>query len=222
MPVIYYTEYAASGPVSEISRLEHDLGRALLIKGLNEIYGLSYDSEDTSSITAADSNGKPYLPDHPDICFNITHCTGLVACAFHSSPVGIDAELPGYFPEILIDKALTDNEKSFLTSAGCTPDLRNEWFYRFWTLKEAYVKKSGAGVEHNLLSVFFAFDYGVLGVNTGSFHVTCSDPDVSCFQVKFESGHILSICCEHAMEGCHFLLVPCSSDCGNNYIALDL
>lgn len=47
-----------------------------------------------------DAHGKPYLPGHPQICFNISHSGEYAACAFASIPIGTGsaastAALPG-------------------------------------------------------------------------------------------------------------------------------
>ena len=135
MPVIYYAYYSPeSNRIADISAQEHLLGRRLISLGLEELYRIIIPGSRISDVLKTDENGKPFLPGHPDLFFNITHCNGLAACAFDTFPIGIDAELPGYFPEILISRALSETEKSFLQEAGSTMALRQEWFYRLWTL----------------------------------------------------------------------------------------
>lgn len=190
MPVIYYTFYTpVSDRIPDIAAQEHRLGRRLLAMGLDRLYNFSVAEKQIDSVLEIGLNGKPYLPDHPDIYFNISHCDGLVVCAFDSHPIGVDAELPGYFAEVLINRALSESEKGFLQRTGDTLPLRQEWFYRLWTLKEAYVKRSGQGVDTDLTKFSFSFD------ESGSWlHVSCSDPLVSCFQQKLSQGQILSLC----------------------------
>lgn len=190
MPVIYYAYYTpVSDRIPDISAQEHALGRRLLRLGLNELFGYSLPADHPDLPLETDANGKPYLPDRPDICFNISHCHGLAVCAFNTRPVGVDAELPGYFAEILISRALSDSEKSFLQEAGTTPALRQEWFYRLWTLKEAYVKRSGCGVDINLTKFSFSFT-----IERKEMHVRCSDSLVTCYQEQLPGGHIISLC----------------------------
>ena len=196
MPVIYYSYYTpVSDSISDISRQEHQLGRALLVRGLNEQFHLPLTISDIDTLLKYDSNGKPYLPDYPDIHFNITHCKELVACAFHVRSVGIDAEAPGYFPEVLINRALSEKEKCLLQSKSSTTSERAEWFYRLWTLKEAYVKQSGIGVDTDLTRFSFSFID-----NKAALSVICSDSSVSCCQMKLSHGQILSICYEDTEE----------------------
>ena len=202
MSVLYFSEYKPiSDSVREISLQEHALGRALLFRGLRELYHLDLDPADEASLIDTDPNGKPLLKDHPDICLNITHCSGLAACAFGSSPVGVDAELQGYFPEVLIGRALADSEKDILRSCGPDSSLRQECFWRFWTLKEAYVKRSGIGVDSDLKAFSFVFDPFIVPDIGVPVKVKCSDPEVSCFQLFLKSGHIVSLCTGHADDG---------------------
>lgn len=204
MPTIYYSHYTpCSDSVSVINKQEHNLGRALLTQGVHELFHLPITCEEINSVLKYNANGKPYLPGHPEICFNITHCNQLVACAFHDSPIGIDAENPGYFPEVLINRALSDKEKCLLQSRSTSISDKQEWFYRFWTLKEAYVKKSGIGVDTDLTDFSFSFtDDG------DNFSVICSDSSVSCYQTQLSHGQILSICYED--NGEPIKLVSCS------------
>lgn len=194
MTTIYYTYYTpVSSKILEVAAQEGRLGLRLLVHGLEYLYGIHISEENIKMQLSREEHGKPRLTDHPRIHFNITHCPGLVACAFDSGPIGVDAELPGYFPPILIKRALAETEKDILTAKGTTPELKQEWFYRLWTLKEAYVKKSGQGVDTDLTAFFFSF--AGEGENITVF---CSDPLVSCYQTRLEQGHILSLCSEKA------------------------
>lgn len=190
MPYIYYSYYTPlSKSIPAIHAQEHQTGRQLLINGLKHLYGLCYDFHDLDQILKKETNGKPFLPDHPEIHFNITHCDGLAACAFHSSPIGIDAELPGYFAPILINKALSKEEIHFFRQMASTLPQEQEWFFRFWTLKEAFVKQSGIGVDTNLKSFSFSFDQ-----QTFPSGISCSKTDISCWQTQLDGGQIISLC----------------------------
>lgn len=158
MTTIYYSYYTpSSASIPEICAQEHALGRSLLLHGLQELHGLALSAEQLDAALASGPHGKPYLAEHPDIHFNITHCDGLAACAFSDRPVGVDAELSGYFAEVLVNKALSADEKNVLETQGLTETLRREWFFRFWTLKEAYVKMTGTGVDVPLREIAFSF-----------------------------------------------------------------
>lgn len=204
MPAIYYSHYTPySDSVSVISKQEHRLGRTLLVRGIYELFHLPLTYDKIDAVLRYDANGKPYLPDYPEICFNITHCDRLAACAFHDRPIGIDAEAPGYFPASLINRALSEKEKCFLQSKSTSVPEREEWFYRLWTLKEAYVKKSGIGVDTDLTGFSFSFTN-----NRNGFSIICSDSSVSCYQTQLSSGQILSVC--YKDNGEPVKLVSCS------------
>ena len=190
MITVYYTYYTPiSNYIPDVTKQEHRLGRELLAHGLEEIHGISVPSlEALEGMLEIAENGKPYLKEYPGIFFSITHCDGLVACAIGEREVGMDAELIQEFPEILIKKALSDKEKDLLYARGVTPDLHQEWFFRHWTLKEAYVKKTGVGVDTNLHDCSFDLTCGI----------TCFDPTVSCDQVILPSGHILSVISDYS------------------------
>ena len=204
MPAIYYTYYEPiPGPAVANNRLEHALGRNLLRNGLEDLYHIRVSIDDLDAMLSEDDNGKPYLPDHRDIFFNITHCSSLVACAFDEAPIGIDAEKSGYFPEVLIKRALSDNEQNYLLSCSIDEAARQETFWRFWTLKEAYVKRSGIGVDTDLTAFSFMLDQPCQSTSPlcHDSHIMlpvhCSDPYVSCYQTMLERGHIVSLCTGH-------------------------
>lgn len=109
-----------------------------------------------------DANGKPVLAGEmglPEFQFNISHTRGLVAAtvAFHCK-LGIDVEK--------IDRAKVDfsvAEKYFAPSEIAmlrrTPEPeRPLWFFRLWTVKEAYLKAIGTGLGTSLDSFAVAFD----------------------------------------------------------------
>ena len=192
MPDIYYQHYTpVSAAIPDICAQEHALGRRLLLLGLSGLYGIHLSENELNQELKAAKNGKPWRPAFPGIHFNISHCDGLAVCAFDNTPVGVDVEMPGYFPEILIKKALAPEEKLLLESAGSIQELRQEWFFRFWTLKEAYVKQTGTGVDVPLTDFTFTFRKSEEG-----FAVLCSDSRICCFQKKLAGGHILSLCYE--------------------------
>lgn len=188
MPVICYTEYK---PVSESPReiniQEHELGRQLLYTFLRDKRGIPLSPADIS----VTEKGKPYLPAYPEIHFNISHCNGLVVCAIDEESVGVDCERPGYFGEILIRKVLAASEQQLLAEKATTDQARQEWFFRLWTLKEAYVKWTGTGVDTDLTAFSFSFSEDP---DRTDLQPRCSDPSVCCYQTKLPSGHIVSLC----------------------------
>lgn len=72
--------------------------------------------------------GKPYFPERPDICFNLSHSHGAVVCAVHEKSVGVDIEKLRPAPKRLAN-GLGDRE-----------------FFRLWTAKEATLKRDGGAL----------------------------------------------------------------------------
>ena len=69
-------------------RTEHEAGTELLAVGLRELYGMELNRDRLSY----GQHGKPYLRNHPEIHFNISHCEGLAVCVFSDTETGVDVE----------------------------------------------------------------------------------------------------------------------------------
>ncbi|MGI6201676.1 MAG: 4'-phosphopantetheinyl transferase family protein [Christensenellales bacterium] len=92
---------------------------------------------------ARGERGKPYLPGRADVCFNLSHCAGAVACALDGAPVGVDVEPTRPFDARVAQRVFTPEEIA-LVRAQADPDGA---FTRLWTLKESAAKRSGAGLH---------------------------------------------------------------------------
>jgi len=91
-------------------------------------------------------HGKPYMVDHKDIHFNISHCQRAVAVAVSDEPVGIDVESFRRFSDSLLDKTMNDSEKAEILAS----ENPEEAFAAYWTRKEAVFKLMGTGITDNL------------------------------------------------------------------------
>jgi len=102
--------------------------------------------------------GKPHIAEPADVSlsFNVTHSRGLVACAVAAEGrVGLDVEsLTRKTAGVdLARRYFAAEEVAALESAP--PERRHALFFRFWTLKESYIKAHGRGLSIPLDS--FAF-----------------------------------------------------------------
>jgi 4'-phosphopantetheinyl transferase len=92
--------------------------------------------------------------------FNLAHTPGLVALAVaRGAPVGIDVER--YDKKVPLEVArrfFSPIEADALDALP--PQSRPRRFLRLWTLKEAYLKATGAGITGGLDSVTFRIDDG--------------------------------------------------------------
>ena len=92
--------------------------------------------------------GKPHIeaPASP-LRFNLSHTTGLVAVAVATgTEVGVDVERMNPARELLAlaESHFAAEERAWVEAAG--PEERVERFYTIWTLKESYLKVTGAGL----------------------------------------------------------------------------
>lgn len=123
-------------------------GRYLLRTGLSEIFGGLKPWEWEFKFNAY---GKPSVANTRttgSISFNLSHCSGMIACAF------------SIVDEIGIDIERTDRKLKYLEFAGqnFSPEEvaainnqkkedQNALFFKYWTLKESFIKAKGLGLQ---------------------------------------------------------------------------
>lgn len=95
--------------------------------------------------------GKPYLPDYPDLAFNLSH-TGnkMVVAMAYNCELGVDIEQckPRKSLAALVDKCFSQKEKSYWQQLP--ESQQTHAFYQFWVRKEAFVKATGRGIALGL------------------------------------------------------------------------
>lgn len=113
----------------------------LLNTGLKE-YGLSGKEERVGFC----GNRKPYLMDHPEIHFNLSHSGTMVMAAFADREIGCDIEKNGKADFRVARRFFHEAEQADLEQQ---PDLdaKTDRFYRYWTLKESFLKVTGEGMR---------------------------------------------------------------------------
>ena len=116
----------------------------LLKRALREEYGLK-----ENPLFGYGEHGKPYLLNHPEIHFSLSHCREAVACAVSDRPVGIDVESVREYKESLARYTMNEDELSAILAAE-HPDVA---FIRLWTMKEARLKCTGEGLRNDMKSV---------------------------------------------------------------------
>ena len=93
--------------------------------------------------------GKPVLEGREDLHFSLAHCAGMAACLVSPTPCGVDVEAIRPLRARVIRRAFTPDEARQIAGSPC-PD---ETFFRLWTLKESFVKATGAGISYGLSRV---------------------------------------------------------------------
>lgn len=106
---------------------------------------------------AKDSLGKPFLPGHPEVVFNLSHSRNgyaAVAAAMsgEAAAVGIDVERRIPYQDALARKICSDAEAGALRQAE-TEEERESLLGLFWSRKEAILKCRGTGIRSPLSMV---------------------------------------------------------------------
>jgi 4'-phosphopantetheinyl transferase len=99
---------------------------------------------------AANPHGKPSIlePAGTELQFNVSHTAGLAVCAVtRGAELGVDAELVDQdFAALSVARlSFTPEEAALLDAAA--PEERMRRFFQLWTLKEAFIKGVGRGLN---------------------------------------------------------------------------
>lgn len=92
--------------------------------------------------------GKPFLADHADLHFNVSHSDGLALLAFvRGREVGVDVEKVRVQTDVLklAERFFSARERQDLRDLS--GDDLHAAFFRCWTRKEAYIKAKGDGLS---------------------------------------------------------------------------
>ena len=93
--------------------------------------------------------GKPYFPNIESRHFNLSHSGTLALCVLDSCPVGADIQIVKEHRPGLPEKVCSQGELAWLSQG---PDLWRR-FALLWTLKEAKVKYTGAGLTNPISAI---------------------------------------------------------------------
>lgn len=118
------------------------LGAGLLLKRACERRGIP----DADRLVSYSPYGKPFLSEHPEVYFSLSHSGSVVLCLVSDRPVGCDTERIDPRMLRLAPRVLQTEELKQVRSAG--PEAEQaEQFTRFWCLKESYMKCTGLGLS---------------------------------------------------------------------------
>lgn len=159
------------------------LGAGILLdRGLKE-YGL----RESGVRMAAGENGKPYLRDYPEIHFNLSHSGNMVLAVFSDLEVGCDIEYMDKINLKVARRFFCQSEYDCIMGQP-SEEQQKDTFYRFWTLKESFMKVTGLGM--NLPLDEFCFRLG---------NPTTVEQDVDAARYAFREyrfeEHRAAVCC---------------------------
>ncbi len=103
--------------------------------------------------------GKPFLADKHhhavDLQFNVSHTKSVAVLALTAgAPLGIDVEDNARQTDHLSISRSFFNEDE-VAAINLAPELANQRFVEYWTLKESYIKAIGKGLSIRLNSFWF-------------------------------------------------------------------
>ena len=154
--------------------------------GLLLVLALEEEGIDGMQVRIAEGQwGKPFLPDHPNLHFSLSHSGKWAMCALGNHPVGCDVEATGRGNEKLTKRFFHPEEQRAL--AMLAPDTRPEWqreFARIWTRKESWLKADGRGLSKPM----------------ESFSVITERPDIHYSEMHGMDGYAFACCMRSAEE----------------------
>ncbi|GHS86430.1 hypothetical protein FACS1894201_07260 [Bacteroidia bacterium] len=131
--------------------------RTLLREELSKS-GIPYDTP-----MAFGEYGKPYLRYYLDFHFSIAHSYGRVVVAFSNAPVGVDIERLVCKPKstlIAIAQKVFRSDEIAMLQILEEPACRQR-FTELWTIKEALVKTTGAGLGRPVVQQLQSYSYSM-------------------------------------------------------------
>lgn len=145
-------------------------------------------------------NGRPLLRAPAGLQFNLSHSGALAACIVtRGTPCGIDIEhiQPDTHIDDIAKRHFSMAEQRYLARID-DGEARRQAFFRLWTLKEAFMKALGTGLQTPL----DAIDFGDLDAATAPRYQAAPLRGWQFEEYVVDAGHALSIAVEQQ--------VPCS------------
>lgn len=125
---------------SEVSKINFAVSRSIL----NKTFETLLNTTCKNIVVSKSKYNKPYIKNKEKIEFNISHTDGYVLVGFSKRKIGVDVEKVNY----------SFNIKCILKGCFTNREIKNiginiSTFYKYWTIKEAYLKCEGCGFIRN-------------------------------------------------------------------------
>ena len=101
----------------------------------------------TKPIFKFEKYGKAYISNYENIHFNLSHSGKMVLCAISDKEVGVDVEYIDHTIDLKIAKHYFYN-REYENIANAKN--KSEEFFKYWVLKESYMKYTGFGMNLQL------------------------------------------------------------------------
>ncbi|MFT9818844.1 4'-phosphopantetheinyl transferase family protein [Lysinibacillus sp. NPDC056185] len=196
---IYHSKLAAFISDDKQNKLqrfhfEDDYKRGLLADILAR-YLISTNFNIAPSDIEFDNNpyGKPYVKNLPNAFFNVSHSGNYVLCGISNMEIGVDIEKQNILDLNLAQHIFAPEEFQDLIALSDRNQL--DYFYKLWTLKEAYIKYCGVGLSLPLHSFFFK-------INNDGIHLSVTNQLNSLYFLasRVEQQYSLACCSNEQIE----------------------
>lgn len=154
----------------------------LLDYGLQQLYGL----REREMQIAYGVQGKPYVQDAPDICFNLSHSGDFALAAFAPAAIGCDIQKTAEKKERVAARFFSEAEQRAVADGMD--------FYRIWARKESYIKCIGDGMACDLRSFDVVTGWPCV---VSSMADRSADGAVCHFAEHFMPGYALALCYQY-------------------------
>ena len=130
---------------SKADRMRFEKDKCLSL-GAGALLEAALTAEGVSDFTMTVSHdGKPRLAHEKNVHFNLSHSGTKVMCALSDSEIGCDVEQIKESDMKIAKRFFHPAEYEALMQCGDTE--RNGLFFRYWTLKESFMKATGLGLQ---------------------------------------------------------------------------
>lgn len=103
-------------------------------------------------------HGKPYVEGVENVFFNLSHSGDFIVCAISDREIGIDIERIGKVRMAVARRFYHPGEVSVLESLS--GDSQIDLFFRYWSVKESFLKYTGSGLSSPLSGFQVCFQNG--------------------------------------------------------------
>ena len=170
--------WAATRTLPASPQEQRDAASRLLARGLEAAFGV----RPAELAFERNAFGKPRLIGRRGVHFSVAHCPDAVAVVVGDVPVGVDIERIRRRDPYAAARCLDPAEIGRVEAAS-EPDRE---FFRYWTLKESYVKALGCGLVYPVRKARFEV--------TDAGEVACDRPNATFRLVEDQPGVILALC----------------------------
>ena len=136
-----------------------------------------------------DKYGKAYISNYENIYFNLSHSGKLVSCAISDMEIGVDVEYNDPSIDLNIAKHYFYNSEYENIMKSKNPS--NE-FFKYWALKESYMKYTGLGFNLPLDSFEIIIDD----------EITLKNKKQLKFNLFDIGDYKLATCCKYTVKSC--------------------